>query len=100
VSIRELATTIAEFVGFTGEIVWDTTKPTARGQRLLVERLRGNSVWNPDSLRAGPGKTIRGLGELPERGRRPAPRSTSSGQGICRFGFARWCRMASGSSIG
>jgi GDP-L-fucose synthase len=35
ISIRDLATTIAEMTGFTGQIVWDTTKPNGQPRRCL-----------------------------------------------------------------
>ncbi|HEV2172308.1 MAG TPA: GDP-L-fucose synthase [Terracidiphilus sp.] len=35
VSIRNLAATIAEMTGFTGEIVWDTSKPNGQPRRCL-----------------------------------------------------------------
>lgn len=35
ISIRDLASTIAHLVGFTGEIVWDTTKPNGQPRRML-----------------------------------------------------------------
>lgn len=35
VSMRELITTIAELVGFTGEIVWDATMPNGQPRRCL-----------------------------------------------------------------
>jgi GDP-L-fucose synthase len=35
VSIKELATKIAEIVDFTGEVVWDTSKPNGTPQKLL-----------------------------------------------------------------
>ncbi|HEX2121172.1 MAG TPA: GDP-L-fucose synthase [Thermoanaerobaculia bacterium] len=35
VSIRELATAIAQKTGFRGEIVWDTTKPNGQPRRML-----------------------------------------------------------------
>ena len=34
-SIRDLAATIARLVGFSGEIVWDTTKPNGQLRRML-----------------------------------------------------------------
>ena len=41
VTIRELAETIKETTGFTGTIVWDTTKPDGAPRKLLdVSRLR------------------------------------------------------------
>jgi len=45
VAIRDLAELIAELTGFTGEIVWDETKPNGQPRRLLdvtrAERLFG-----------------------------------------------------------
>ena len=35
ISIRELAETIAELTGFTGEIVWDTSMPNGQPRRAL-----------------------------------------------------------------
>jgi len=35
ISIRELATTIASYIGFRGRIVWDTTKPNGQPRRCL-----------------------------------------------------------------
>jgi GDP-L-fucose synthase len=35
ISIRDLATTIAEMAGFTGKIVWDTSKPNGQPRRCL-----------------------------------------------------------------
>lgn len=35
ISIRDLATLIADLTGFTGEIVWDTTKPDGQPRRCL-----------------------------------------------------------------
>ena len=35
ISIRELLTTIARHTGFTGQIVWDTTKPNGQPRRAL-----------------------------------------------------------------
>jgi GDP-L-fucose synthase len=41
ISIRELATTIADATGFTGEIAWDETKPNGQPRRKLdVERAK------------------------------------------------------------
>lgn len=41
ISIRELAETIATHVGYTGEIVWDTSKPNGQPRRKLdVSRAR------------------------------------------------------------
>ena len=35
ITIRDLATLIADITGFTGEIVWDTTKPDGQPRRCL-----------------------------------------------------------------
>ena len=35
ITIRDLATLIADLTGFTGEIVWDTTKPDGQPRRCL-----------------------------------------------------------------
>ena len=41
VTIKELAETIQEVVGFTGEIVWDSTKPDGTPRKLMsVEKLK------------------------------------------------------------
>jgi len=41
ISIKDLAETIAKHVGYTGEIVWDTTKPNGQPRRKLdVSRAR------------------------------------------------------------
>src|SRR5204863_5168178 len=59
VSIRELATTIAEFVGFTGDIAWDATKPDGEMVKIFsVERLHSLGLSCPTTLRAGLAKTI------------------------------------------
>lgn len=45
-SIRELTETVAEVIGFKGEIVWDTTKPDGTPRKLMdVGRLK-NLGWN------------------------------------------------------
>ena len=53
-TIRELAETIAEVVGYTGEIEWDTTKPNGTPRKLLnVTRLK-NLGWEAKiSLKEG-----------------------------------------------
>ncbi|MEV7196948.1 GDP-L-fucose synthase [Streptomyces sp. NPDC093510] len=46
-SIAELAGLVAETVGFTGRIAWDTTRPDGTPRKLLdVSRLRGTG-WRP-----------------------------------------------------
>lgn len=54
VTIAELAATVADVVGFTGEVVWDTEKPDGTPRKLLdVSRLRALG-WEPRvSLREG-----------------------------------------------
>jgi GDP-L-fucose synthase len=42
ISIKELAAKIAEIVGFTGDVVWDTSKPNGTPRKLLdVSRMAG-----------------------------------------------------------
>jgi GDP-L-fucose synthase len=60
ISIRDLATLVAELTGFEGEIVWDTSKPNGYPRRKLdtsrAERLFG---WRArTSLREGIEQTI------------------------------------------
>jgi GDP-L-fucose synthase len=59
VTIKTLAETIKEKIGFTGSIVWDTTKPNGTPLRKLSnERLRSLG-WKPSiSLSEGLEKTI------------------------------------------
>ena len=54
VTIAELAATIADVVGFDGEVVWDSSKPDGTPRKLLdVSRLRALG-WEPRiSLREG-----------------------------------------------
>ena len=54
VTIRELAETVAEVVGFTGTIEWDTSKPDGMPRKLL-DTSRINALgWAPQiSLREG-----------------------------------------------
>jgi GDP-L-fucose synthase len=58
-SIRQLAETIAELVGFTGDLAWDSSQPD--GQRVKVfdvTRLRGLGLSCPTPLREGLRRTI------------------------------------------
>jgi GDP-L-fucose synthase len=59
-SIREVAETIAELTGFTGEIVWDTSMPNGQPRRSLdasrAKQLFGFEARTP--LRAGLERTI------------------------------------------
>jgi GDP-L-fucose synthase len=44
-TIRELAELVASIIGYTGEVVWDTTKPNGTPQKLLdVSRIM-NMGW-------------------------------------------------------
>lgn len=60
ITISELASTIAEVVGFDGEIVWDTSKPDGTPRKLLdVTRLR-ELGWRPRiGLQQGIAETYR-----------------------------------------
>ncbi|WP_394275027.1 GDP-L-fucose synthase family protein [Luteococcus sp.] len=53
-TIKEVAGLIAEIVGYTGEVEWDTSKPDGTPQKLLdVGKLRGEG-WEPKyDLRSG-----------------------------------------------
>ena len=54
VSIREVAEIIAEEVGFTGEVLWDSSKPDGTPRRLLDNSLITELGWRPKvSLRQG-----------------------------------------------
>ena len=54
VSIRELAETVAEVVGFSGELVFDSSKPDGTPRKLLdSSRLRGLGWSAETSLRDG-----------------------------------------------
>lgn len=54
VTIRELAETVCEIVGFSGEIVCDTTKPDGTPQKLLnVDRMRKMGWEAKTPLKAG-----------------------------------------------
>ena len=58
ITIKELATTIADVVGFKGEIVWDTSKPNGTPRKVLnVDRIKSLG-WEPKvGLREGIEKT-------------------------------------------
>jgi GDP-L-fucose synthase len=60
ISIRDLAHTIAETVGFRGEIVWDTTKPNGQPRRKLdVSRAAAEFGFrSTTSMNEGMAKTI------------------------------------------
>jgi len=54
VTIKQLAETIADIVGFSGEILWDTTKPNGTPRKVLnVDKIKSLG-WEPKiSLRDG-----------------------------------------------
>ena len=58
VTIKELAETIADVIGFTGGINWDTTKPNGTPRKVMnVDRIKSLG-WEPKiSLREGIEKT-------------------------------------------
>ena len=58
ITIKELATTIADVVGFKGEIVWDTSKPNGTPRKVLnVDKIKSLG-WEPKvGLREGIEKT-------------------------------------------
>ena len=47
VSIRELASTIREITGYTGNIVWDTSKPEGALQKTLDHKKTKELGWSP-----------------------------------------------------
>jgi GDP-L-fucose synthase len=54
VTIRELAATVAEVVGFDGEVIWDSSKPDGTPRKLLDVSRIYELGWRPEiSLRAG-----------------------------------------------
>ena len=58
VSIKEFAELVREVVGYTGEIVWDTTKPDGTPRKLLdVSKVNGLGWKASISLRDGIAKT-------------------------------------------
>lgn len=59
VTIKELAETIKEKIGFSGDIVWDTTKPNGTPLRKLCNEKLKSLGWKPStSLNQGIEKTI------------------------------------------
>ena len=58
ITIKELATTIADVVGYKGEIVWDTSKPNGTPRKVLnVDKIKSLG-WEPKvGLREGIEKT-------------------------------------------
>jgi GDP-L-fucose synthase len=60
VSIREVASIIAEEVGFTGRVNWDSSKPDGTPRRLLDNSLITSLGWKPKvSLRDGIHRAIK-----------------------------------------
>jgi GDP-L-fucose synthase len=59
-TIRELADLVARYTGFTGETVWDASKPDGVGRKVLdVSRMKRVLNWEaPTSLEEGLKKTI------------------------------------------
>jgi GDP-L-fucose synthase len=60
VTIKELATTIAVATGFTGEIIWDSSKPDGTPRKVMdVSRIKALG-WAPEiSLAAGVASTVK-----------------------------------------
>lgn len=59
-TIREIAETISAAVGFTGETLWDTTKPDGAPQKLLDVSKLAETGWRFGiSLDEGLRKTIK-----------------------------------------
>jgi len=58
VTIKELAETISDIVGFMGDVEWDTSKPNGTPRKVLnVDRIKALG-WEPRiSLRDGIKKT-------------------------------------------
>ena len=53
-TIKEVAETIADIVGYTGTVEWDTTKPDGTPQKLLdVSKLKGEGFQPQYDLRSG-----------------------------------------------
>jgi len=54
ISIKELATLIANIIGFNGQILWDTTKPNGMPQKVMDVRKMQTYNWQPTtSLETG-----------------------------------------------
>ncbi len=65
IAIRDLAQVIAAEVGFTGEIVWDTSKPNGQPRRCL-DVTRAKELFGFEAahdLRAGIAKTVAWFGQ-------------------------------------
>ena len=69
VTIREIAETIADVVGFDGETEWDTTKPDGTPQKLLDVSKLAEAGW---TSKISPRRRARPHGRLVPRARRRA----------------------------
>ncbi|WEK13368.1 MAG: GDP-L-fucose synthase [Candidatus Microbacterium phytovorans] len=59
VTIREIAETIADVVGYEGETEWDTSKPDGTPQKLLDVSRLADAGWRPQiDLREGLERTV------------------------------------------
>lgn len=68
VTIREIAETIAEVVGYGGETEWDTSKPDGTPQKLLdVSKLTASGWTASIDLREGLERTVRWYRDNKER---------------------------------
>ncbi len=66
-SIRELATLVAEVVGFAGRLVFDPSKPDGTPRKLLDVSRLGAVGWRPHiALRDGVEQTYRWFVENPQ----------------------------------
>jgi GDP-L-fucose synthase len=74
-TIRDLAEMISEFSGFTGEIVWDTSKPDGQPTRCLdVSRARELMGFEAQvGLEEGLRKTVEWFRSSPSEGRQAQP---------------------------
>jgi GDP-L-fucose synthase len=54
ISIRELASIISDVIGYSGKIVWDSTKPDGTPRKLMNNKLISSLGWRSKiSLREG-----------------------------------------------
>ena len=49
ITIKHLAESIAEVVGFTGKILWDTEKPNGNPRKLLDSTMANQLGWKPST---------------------------------------------------
>jgi GDP-L-fucose synthase len=70
-TIRELATMIADIVGFRGTVRWDTSRPDGAQEKLLDSAMMRSLGWSPrTSLRVGLEQTYRWFMDNSEAGDR------------------------------